>query len=215
VLATFNSAGSYTWTVPSLVKRVTFDVYGASGGNVVDGSTLLATGGRGGEAKGQLSVKPGQVFEVVVGGRGGDNNGYLGGPGGFNGGGVGGFQDGSCCGAGGGGAGWASGTGITGGAGGGVAGTDVGGRGGHQTEGGIQDPNWCTGDARADGSFGAGGDAANCVVTVGIAGGGGGWFGGVAGLGGGGSGYLSHFTKSGSFPGGTRQGDGLVVISTP
>jgi hypothetical protein len=90
VLATYGTAGTYTWKVPSGVSKVTFEVFGASGGNVANGSVLLAVGGPGGEARGQLFVKPGQTFEIVVGGRGGDSHDQLGGRVGSNGGGQGG-----------------------------------------------------------------------------------------------------------------------------
>ncbi len=91
VLKTYGTAGKYLWTVPTGVTSVTFDVYGASAGNVVDGSppTLVAIGGAGGEAKATFPVKPGEQFEIVVGGRGSDNSGQFGGAGGFNGGGSG------------------------------------------------------------------------------------------------------------------------------
>ena len=71
-LATFNVHGFYTWTVPAGVKKVTFTVYGASGGDVVSGSppTIVAVGGAGGEAVGTFRVRPGEKFMVAVGGRG-------------------------------------------------------------------------------------------------------------------------------------------------
>src|SRR5262249_590182 len=55
VLATFNAHGSYTWKVPAGVKKVIIDVYGASGGNFVNGSVLIRLGGVGGEARGQFA----------------------------------------------------------------------------------------------------------------------------------------------------------------
>ena len=66
-------------------------------------------------------------------------------------------------------------------------------------------------------AFGQGAHAADDDQTGG-GGGGGGWFGGGGGStggGGGGSGFISRFSLSGSFPGGTRSGDGKVVIKTP
>ena len=66
--------------------------------------------------------------------------------------------------------------------------------------------------------FGHFGDGGTLVTESGGGGGGGGWYGGNAGDapngGGGGSGYISLFALSGSFPGHTRSGDGLVVIRT-
>ncbi len=93
ILATFTTAGTHTWTVPTGITTATFDVFGASGGNGVNGNVLITSGGAGGEAKGRLPVKAGQVFEIVVGGSGGDNSGQAGGAGGYNGGGTGGRGD--------------------------------------------------------------------------------------------------------------------------
>ena len=95
-LRRFNTAGYHHWTVPAGVTSITFDVFGASGGRVTysQGGVLYlySSGGPGGEAKGTFKVKPGQTFEIVVGGAGATTNRdfYLGGPGGFNGGGDGG-----------------------------------------------------------------------------------------------------------------------------
>jgi hypothetical protein len=89
-LATFAKHGIYSWAVPAGVSSVTLRVFGAAGGNVVNGSTLVAVGGRGGEGVGRFSVAPGQVYEVVVGGRGGDGDTPgTNAVGGFNGGGAG------------------------------------------------------------------------------------------------------------------------------
>jgi hypothetical protein len=94
VLATFDTPGVYTWTVPPKVKTVTFDVFGASGGNVVVGNVFVATGGAGEEATATFAVQPGQLFEVVVGGAGaaggGGDGGAGSGVGGSNGGAAGG-----------------------------------------------------------------------------------------------------------------------------
>jgi len=57
LLATFNTQGTYAWTVPVGITRISFDVFGASGGNVADGQTLIAAGGQGGEAKAHFTVK--------------------------------------------------------------------------------------------------------------------------------------------------------------
>src|SRR6478752_8520933 len=65
--------GADTWTVPNGVRRATFDLLGASGGNILTGShSIITRGGFGGETTATLDVRPGQVFEIVVGGRGGD-----------------------------------------------------------------------------------------------------------------------------------------------
>jgi hypothetical protein len=68
------------------------------------------------------------------------------------------------------------------------------------------------------GSFGEGGTGQPPYFPA-AGGGGGGWYGGgtdtesSSGLGGGGgSGYYSPFALSGSFPGGTHYGNGLVIV---
>jgi hypothetical protein len=248
LLATFNVAGTYSWTVPVGITKISFDVFGASGGNVADGQILINKGGPGGEAKGHFTVKPGETFEIVVGGRGGDNSGKTGGAGGFNGGGqgangldvefggggggggsdvrIGGIGNvcvsNSTCGfadriiAGGGGGGGFGEAGVNGGAGGGLVGGDSGdgpGTGGTQEQGG-HDSNrlFCH---FCDGSFGRGGTPAT-DGDPGDGGGGGGWYGGSGGqAGAGGSGFVSPLARSGSFPGGTHGGDGLITIRTP
>jgi Glycine rich protein len=101
-LATFNTPGTYTWTVPSRVFSVTLDVWGAYGGNSEDHSSipgaivLIAPGGAGGEAKATVAVKPGETFEIVVGARGGAGIDTAPGAGGFNGG-ADGFEGGIAC----------------------------------------------------------------------------------------------------------------------
>jgi hypothetical protein len=72
-VAVFNQPGVYKWTVPSGVFRVEFDLRGAQGGNSSANGILLAEGGLGGAVKATFSVRPGQVFEIVVGGQGGDS----------------------------------------------------------------------------------------------------------------------------------------------
>jgi hypothetical protein len=252
VLATFSTPGYYSWTVPAGIKQVVIDAYGASGGNVSNGAILVSVGGTGGEARGQFAVKPGQVYEIAVGGRGGDNRGDLFGNVGVNGGGpgsgaaspgalggagggggsdvrIGGFGN-ACaaahqCGvrdriiAAGGGGGGGSETASNGGAGGGPSGASAGdGRGGSAE----YDPGPCPDPAGASyGCFGYGGYASIPTTGGGGGGGGGGWAGGDGDTqlrgraGSGGCGFVSHYAKKPAFPGGTRGGDGLVVISTP
>src|SRR5436189_162782 len=57
-LATFSTPGTYVWTVPTGVTAVTFDVYGARGGSVLQNSgglvNLISTGGAGGRGEGPL-----------------------------------------------------------------------------------------------------------------------------------------------------------------
>jgi hypothetical protein len=246
LLATFDQLGYYSWSVPAGVTTVTFDVYGAAGGNATNGPVLLAKGGPGGEARAQFRVTPGEAFEIDVGGRGNDNDGSLGAWGGFNGGGHGGDGSGpvlggagggggtdvrlggvgNACGAprtcqqyvdivaagGGGGAGAGA---FTGGAGGGVTGANGQGHGGFDGSGGQQYGSDCSSGGESFCFFWGG-----VSTAAGGGGGGGGWFGGQGAVGsgdsaGGGSGYISPFTLKGSFPGGTRGGDGLVRIRTP
>jgi glycine rich protein len=247
-LATFTTPGTYTWTVPPGVKTVTFDVVGASGGDLDQVNhgvrTVLAAGGAGGEAKAKLGVKPGEVFEIVVGGQGGvATEGVGGGAGGFNGGGAG--------------------AGLLPPGAGGGGGTDVriGGRGDECATvencdlsyriivaggggGGGEDGNFTSG---GDGGVGGGvaggtgvGDGAGAgglqegpslcngctkgMFGIGAdagahsngGGAGGGWWGGNSLYfgGGGGSGFITQLAKTSSFPAPTHIGDGEVIITT-
>ncbi len=69
-LKTFKTPGWHKWTVPAGVTRVTFVLFGASGGNSVTDTARFASGGAGGETKATFAVKPSQVFQIVVGSRG-------------------------------------------------------------------------------------------------------------------------------------------------
>src|ERR1051326_5982304 len=77
---TFNYSGSIVnWTVPAGVTSVTIDAYGAQGGTNLWGYA----GGLGARAKGTISVTPGQVLKILVGGQGGGGgSAYTGGGGG-------------------------------------------------------------------------------------------------------------------------------------
>ncbi len=260
-LATFSQIGQYKWKVPAGVTSVTFDVYGASGGNVLAVQhgvvTVVTQGGAGGEARGRFSVHPGEVFEIVVGGQGaaeteGVTNQF--GFGGFNGGGDGDQATrfgGTLVSGGGGGASDVriGGRGnscastvcllpdriiVAGGGGGGSDGNTTGGNGGvgggvtggPPRVGGGQE-NFGLGGGEPSGQLIAGfGVGATATVATGIGGGGGGWYGGGSSNGsnginppppgsGGGSGYISQLSVTDSFPGGTRLGDGEVIITTP
>src|SRR4051794_6525470 len=70
---TFDTPDTYAWTVPGRVTRATFDVFGAAGGRGGNDNAGRTPGGLGGEATATLNVSPGQVFEIVVGGAGGDS----------------------------------------------------------------------------------------------------------------------------------------------
>lgn len=96
---TFNYTGAaQNFTVPAGVTSLSVDVYGAQGGTGASyqGSMLYCAGGLGGRVTGTISVTPGDVLQIYVGGVGGNANvdpviGYgLPGMGGFNGGGMGG-----------------------------------------------------------------------------------------------------------------------------
>ena len=95
------TGSSQNYTVPSCVNSITFDVQGAKGGN---GNPTASSGGNGGRVTGVLTVTPGQVLQINVGGLG--SNGLTTGfaPGGFNGGGAGAYSSGNYGGGGGGGA---------------------------------------------------------------------------------------------------------------
>jgi hypothetical protein len=81
VLAHFSTPGSFDWKVPKGVKQVSFELFGAQGGNSVKANIFIAGGGQGGRAIATFAVQPGQLFQIIVGGRGGDN-GEAGEPGG-------------------------------------------------------------------------------------------------------------------------------------
>ena len=118
---------------------------------------------------------------------------------------------------------------VGGGGGGGSTSTDVNGEaGGGLTGGGTTClPNGgpsamqtCAGDPECQGpvtefvaGFGFGGPGCS---NPGGGGGGAGWYGGASGegVGGGGSGYISQLSISGSFPAGTTNGNGKVIITT-
>lgn len=223
VARTFNSTGkAQTWKVPAHVFSAAFDVYGAQGGN---------GGGRGGEATATISVAPGEVLQINVGGVNGGGFGF--GKGGSGGGAsdvrTGAFKLANRLIVGGGGGGRGEGTtgpaiggsggGSVGGgdAGGGVCTSDFGGGGGGQTHGGIGGED-CFNDTGQNGSLGYGGQAGN--GETGAGGGGDGLYGGGGGVsegsdlpsgsGGGGSG----FGPSGVvFHSGVRAGNGKIIVS--
>ena len=73
---TFNfSGGMQSYTVPVGVTSLTINARGAQGAS----QTLGGTGGLGGSVQGVLSVSPGQVLNIFVGGQNGYNGGALGG----------------------------------------------------------------------------------------------------------------------------------------
>ncbi len=233
---TFNFTGApQTYTVPANVTAITVDVQGAQGGGSLP-SPGNNPGGLGGRVQTTLSVTPGEVLAVNVGGTtsttGGGWNG--GGNGTSNGAGGGGGSDIRSGGTGlasrivtaggGGGGGWNCGSGMNGGHGGGSGaaqdgfncgsnsfGSCVVGGGASPTAGGAA-PGCGCGTA---GVSGVGGQGGTCGNSGG--GGGGGQFGGGGGYyggGGGGSSFASPTRASSTtHTQGFRSGNGQIVIS--
>lgn len=88
--STFNfTGGIQTFTVPCGVNQVHIAAYGAQGGSGAAGGNSSAggAGGQGGQAEGDLTVSPGDVLNIFVGGQGAAPTG------GFNGGANGGSQN--------------------------------------------------------------------------------------------------------------------------
>jgi hypothetical protein len=196
-----------TFEVPGNVHTLNFLVIGAHGGAATDG-----TGGAAAEISGKLSVTPGQILYIEVGGVGQTVG--EGGAGGFNGGGAGGGGGGGASDirtapraaglspdtrlvvAGGGGGGGAS--GISPGGNGGAAGQNGGasefyeGGGAGTAESGGAGATGCTGGNGSTGTLGAGGAGGYAAVSTGPGGGGGGGY-----YGGGGGGGSCEFGSSG------------------
>jgi hypothetical protein len=228
-VTTFAYTGAIqTYTVPPGVTSVQIETWGAEGGTGTFGG-ITPTAGLGGYAIGNLTVIPGQILNVYVGGRG-----FSSGAGGYNGGGMAGTSYGAAgggasdvrvspyglsnrviVGGGGGGAAFGSSPNDGGNGGGLVAlpgetgGGYVGGGGGTQVAGGAA--GCCYGSATA-GVFGIGGGPGDYHN----AGGGGGWYGGGSGAGqagaGGGSSYIGGVTSGVTTPG-LRAGNGQVIIT--
>ena len=201
---TFNYTGAVqTWTVPNCVTQITINLKGGKGGG--------ANGGNGGQVTGLMTVTPGQVLQINVGGLGGTPAGGWNGGGNswpgivpYNtGGGGGGASDirvapyalanrfAVAAGGGGRNGGTATYT-AAGGAGGGSFGvngagsifTGTGGGGGLQTMGGTAGPPWGAGQPGVAGSLGLGGNGGNNAANGASGGGGGGGFYGGGGGGG-------------------------------
>lgn len=241
-ITTYNTPGSYTYTVGAGVTSLSIDMMGACGGTGYSG---FGNGGKGARVQATLAVTPGQVLTVYVGGRGG--NAPLcctyGTAGGFNGGGNSQFYYGASGGGGtdirtggvalanrvlvaGGGGGAGYGCSLTTGGDGGFNGTagmycssstystSYNGQGGTQTAGGQRGLSGCN----TDGSFGQGGLGSSCIYS---GGGGGGWYGGGGGYyagGGGGSSYAGAGTSGVTYTTGyntSTSGDGSVTIIGP
>ncbi|MDC0674586.1 glycine-rich protein [Nannocystis radixulma] len=223
------------FVVPECVTTLTVELWGAQGGPSRCGTDdehglpdVQEDGGHGGRLRAVLSVSPGDMVLVYVGGRGG-----LDGAPGWNGGGSGGRWGG-----GGGGASDVRLNGaslvdralVVGGGGGGVCGYPDHGAGGHGgglvgEDGVVGDVNWRAGGGGQPHAGGTGGAAPGQPGVFGlgggaagyhVAGGGGGWYGGGGAFGAGGGGGSSYVGPAGSeaeLEIGARDGDGVVVIS--
>lgn len=180
---TFNYTGAVqTYTVPAGVTSIQVEAWGAQGGD-----NFSSTGGLGGYISGDLTVTPGQVLDIYVGGQNGYNGGGAGGSGsgsigynGMNGGGAsdvrtsgGGLADRLVVAGGGGGAGRGDCVSQHGGAGGYPGGT--GGQAGNPAYAGAD------GTAMNGGNSGAGDCGGSCSCSPGGGGGGGGNGGGAGG----------------------------------
>lgn len=222
------TGGVQNLVVPANVRQITFDVFGAQGGNL--------NGGLGGRSIATINVTPGDLYYLYVGGQGATPLGPGGGAGGFNGGGAGGNGDPGFGGGGGGGGAsdvrfggialvnriiiagggggniFASGT-FAGSGGGTTGGNGVGfipGGGGSQVSGGTS-----SGTATAtNGVLGIGGKGANSNIAFGSGGGGGGYYGGGGGGGTGGSGDGGGGSGLGpSMTNGVKTGNGQIIVS--
>ncbi|MBF9140237.1 tail fiber domain-containing protein [Hymenobacter properus] len=224
---TFSSPGQYTYTVPANIRSLTVTANGAAGAGVQRlYPTPNTSGGAGSQVQATLTVTPGEVLTVVVGGRGAPLNG------GFNGGGSGVnnnanyFTSGGGGGASdvrrgaatladrllvaaGGGGGGGGGNGGAGGAPNGSTGTDsynIPGTGATQSSGGNQ-----------GGAPGQGGNGGSSTLNGGGGGGGGYYGGGGSGGYGGGGGGSSWVLPTGStnitMTAGSNGGDGSVTIA--
>ena len=207
---TFDTPGTYTYTVPPDATSIAFTVSGSQGG---------FNGGAGGTVTGRLVVSPGQTFTVDVGDYG---PGYY--PGGdtracsgqCDGGGASDIR-GVVIAGGGGAGGWqvSPNAYYTGGIGGYPAGTP--GTGPEGGAGGTQTAPGAGGGSASSGSGGAGGDSAASYNSYYGGGGGGGYFGGGGGgngAGGGGSSWASNAVWLPQYCNGCRVGTGVVTITT-
>lgn len=215
---TFNfTGGIQTFTVPNGVTQIYVELYGGQGGNGANGTNpnnIGGVGGRGGKVTGYVTVSPGQIYNIFVGGQGATPTG------GFNGGGNGGTQNA-------GGGGGATdirypGTGTTdriivsgGGGGGGRAGCEgnvfAGGKGGASGTNGQKGGNATTSGGEAGGGFGGQSNGTFGARGIGCAG----FLGsdGASGLntgqgGNGGAGQSCCCFTQGSIPGGGGGGGG-------
>ncbi len=229
------TGGTQTFTVPAGITCLQVDVRGAEGGKASycddeDSETQLGSGGNGGHVTANISVTPGEILTIVVGGAGQDAPSEGAGSGGYNGGGNGSNNNYDCSNYsyGGGGGGGASEIRrsstilvISGGGGGANEfGPYNGGSGGGLTGGTGQCQSVCaTGGTQSaggtgcnSGTAGTGGNACN-----GGGGGGGGYYGGGGGnsrdAGGGGSSYTIPGSENVVHTQGYQNGNGQVILA--
>lgn len=222
------TGGNQTYTVPAGVTQITIQAYGAQGGR---------GGGGGASVSSTISVSPGTVFTIQVGGQGGSGNSVAGGwPGGgqagsghgdeASGGGytrvyASGFD--LWAGGGGGQGGWSGGSGGGGGQSGsnGTMGQAGGGYGASQSAGGSGGSPNGTGNYGSSGSY-ANGGTGGYGSAAGGGGGGGGYYGGGGGGGdsdaccsdgGGGGGGSSYCSATATFTSAAQTGNGSVTIT--
>ncbi len=231
----FNFTGTnQTFTVPAGVSTINIDAIGAGGGS--DDHSNAANPGKGARVQGDLTVTPGTVMNIRVGGKG-QNGSILGAAGGYNGGGdafyyfygsggagggatdirIGGntLSDRVVVAGGGGGNGWDNSGPLFGGDG----GYPIGGNGsnnavGNHANGGTQfiGGNGATYGGWLPGQNGMAGDGGD-GSTQGISGGGGGgYYGGGGGIWNGGAGGSSFAGFAASHTAGYNAGDGQVVL---
>ncbi len=211
---TFNYTGALqTWTVPAGVTSITINGYGAEGGigSIGGNGAIGGLGGKGTHVSGTLTVTPGQILNLYVGGAGAT------GTGGYNGGGTG----GNALAGGGGGASDVRYPGITtanrilvaaGGGGGGRGGCESGTISGGTGGDGDGNGNNGTNSSNGGGGFGAigssfGGAGIGCGGFLGAPGA----AGDALGVGGnGGNGQACCCYTAGSIPGGGGGGGGFL-----
>lgn len=228
---TFTYTGAMqTYTVPAGVTSITVDAKGGEGGLASAGTSSAGLGGR---VQAVLTVTPGEVLNLYVGGKGVNAISTAGGAGGFNGGGLGGTWSGGRSGGGGGGASDIRQGGntltnrkIVASGGGGTGNNFITGNAGGYG-GGLTGADGLTGSYLGGGATQSVGGAPNGALGIGGpggvgqtgGGGGGGYYGGGGSQwegGGGGSSFtdpigVTSFTHTGNF----QTGNGEIKITTP
>lgn len=243
VTDTFNYTGSVqSFTVPAGVDSITVDLRGAQGGRAYVCGSIGGTGGYGGRTTGTISVSPGDVIYIYVGGQGSTAASSIGGAGGYNGGAYGNNHSNNQSGGGGGGGTdiRLNGTSLTnriavaGGGGGASCGSCSASNGGHAGGlTGVGGTNCCSGVNPTGGTQSAGGSGGSysgyCTASSGSlgsggnacspsggGGGGGGYYGGGGGAwasGGGGSSYIISSAVNYALVGASNTGNGIAYIT--